>query len=306
MRDKININYTFNLVGLWINRGVQANAVGVLVEAKSDKELFGKFFSSNVKVFPTNGFQIAIGVLKLANEKSFKNLLGIIDADFRRIENKVPNLPNIFLTDFHDKEMMLLSSRAWQGVLNYFANTEIDSKSGLSKLKIIENKFNKSTLEILLNIAKPVANIRLLNDRENYGLKFRTQKKKTFDYIKYDKFIDKTTLKIDKIQLQKAVENKSSKPNFFNNPILQTQLQNIEKESHDLNELCNGHDVMNIFSLALEKAIGNSASSGKVASERIEENLIIAYRMEDFQITNLYQSLLIWESVNQPYQLFPQ
>ena len=109
---------------------------------------------------------------------------------------------------------------------------------------------------------------------------------------------------INKKELQKAVENKSSKPNFFNNLIIQTQLQNIENERHDLRELCNGHDVINIFSLALEKAIANHGSSGRVAAERIEESLTVAYRLEDFQLTALYEELKTWENKNVSYKIF--
>jgi hypothetical protein len=294
----------FGEIKMYREGNKQKNIIFVLVEAKSDENFYRKFIATKAVFFIGNGWENVTKAIESVNKFKIKGVLGIIDADFRRIENKIPNITNLFLTDFHDKEMMLLNSPAWQEVLSYFADNSVSSETGLSRLQIFEKNANKTVLEVLLNIAEPIANIRLLNEREIYGLKFRTQKGKSFDYIKYDNFIDKTILKIDKKALQKAVENKSSKPNFFNNPTIQTQLQTIEYETHDLRELCNGHDVINIFAFALEKAIANHGSSGKIAAERIEENLTIAYRLDDFQKTALYQSLVKWESVNKPYSLF--
>jgi hypothetical protein len=251
-----------------------------LVEAKSDEKFYRKFIVSKAMFFIGNGFENVEKAIQAVNKYKIQGVLGIIDADFKRIEKMVIS-ENLYLTDFHDKEMMLLNSRAWQEVLNHFADNSVSLETGFSRLQTFEKNANKTVLEVLLNIAESIANIRLLNERETCGLKFRTQKGKSFDYIKYDTFIDKITLKINKKELRKAVENKSQKPNFFN-PTIQTQLQNIENETHDLRELCNGHDVINIFLFALEKAIANHGSSGKVAAERIEENLMVAYRFEDF------------------------
>ena len=70
-------------------------------------------------------------------------------------------------------------------------------------------------------------------------------------------------------------------------------------------EFCNGHDVLNIFSLALEEAVSNKKSSTKVHGHDLETHLMIAYRFEDFQKTQLYQDLLAWEAALAPnFKLF--
>ncbi|MFK7948156.1 MAG: hypothetical protein AB8G11_11220 [Saprospiraceae bacterium] len=302
LRNAKNEKDIFGEIKMYRESGEHKDYVFILVEAKSDEKFYQKAITEKAIYFYGNGWGNVEKAIHQVNKFKTKGVLGIIDADFKRIE-KVTIPENLFLTDFHDKEMMLLHSPAWKSVLTYFADTSIDVGSGQSKLQSVENQHKKPTLEILLELAKPIADIRLLNERNSYQLKFRKLKKKKFDYINYD-FIDKQTLKIDKQKLQKAVENKSSKPNFFNNPSIQNQLKTIEIEKHDLRELCNGHDVINIFCLTLEKAIGNHSSSGKIQANRIEENLTITYRFEDFQQTNLYQDLLNWEKLNVPYQLF--
>jgi hypothetical protein len=303
LRYNTDENDIFGELKMYREGDKHKDRIFVLVEAKSDENFYRKFIVGKAVFFIGNGWENVEKAIESVNKHKIQGVLGIIDADFKRIEKAI--IPeNLFLTDFHDKEMMMINSHVWQEILNHFADNSVSAKTGFSKLQEFENNANQPILETLLNLAKPIANIRLLNERQGFGLKFRTQKKKTVDYLKYDKFIAKTTLEIDKIQLQKAVENKSSKLNFFDNSTIQIQLQNVENEQHDLNELCNGHDVINIFSLALEKAIGNHGSSGKVAAERIEENLIVAYRLEDFQKTDLYSALLKWESVNLPYLLF--
>ncbi|NJN78308.1 MAG: DUF4435 domain-containing protein [Saprospiraceae bacterium] len=246
MRNFLDDNYLFGEVKMWSDSGVRKGSVGVLVEAKSDENFYRKFIISKTVFFKGDGWENVEKAIESVNKHKIQGVLGIIDADFKRIEKAV--IPeNLFLTDFHDKEMMLINSPTWKEILVHFADNSVSAETGLVVWNCLKINIKKSILEMLLNIAKPIANIRLLNEREGFGLKFRTQKKKTVDYLKYDKFIDKTTLEIDKIQLQKAVENKSSKSNFFDNSTIQTQLQNIEKEQHDLMELCNGHDVINIF-----------------------------------------------------------
>ena len=70
------------------------------------------------------------------------------------------------------------------------------------------------------------------------------------------------------------------------------------KIEFNLLDICNGHDFINILSLALRKVIGKK----NISNQELESFLIVAYRNEDFIKTNLYNNFVKWESENTPYK----
>ena len=146
--------------------------------------------------------------------------------------------------------------------------------------------------------------MRLLNERENLGLKFKILSKDKYKFIDYQDFIDSNTLKLDIEKLLKTVENKSEKQDFFkNHPDLKIEFGQLTKDDFDLKELCNGHDVINILSIALTNLLGNKKSGSKVSSEELENSLSLAYRLDDFIKTNLFESLKAWEKDNPKFRV---
>ncbi len=281
MRNYIDENYIYGELKLWKSAKKQ-NAVGILVEAKADELFYRKFFTKNTAFFKTNGFQKLEAILEKIEQNKDEGFIGIIDADFRRIDNKNLKYRNLFLSDGHDVEMMTINSQAWEQVLDFYIDKE--------KKAIFETKHNKNIKDYLFDIAKSIACVRYLNNKEQIGLVFRTFKKDKPDFIDYQKFVSKDDLIFDYSKMIKTIENKSSKQNFFkNNDEYLKKLENIQKEQYDLSEFCNGHDIINLLALAFKKAIGNTTLKGI----EIENQLVIAYRFDDFKKTNLYKDLLI-------------
>ncbi len=150
-------------------------------------------------------------------------------------------------------------------------------------------------------MAHPIACIRFLNNQNNLGLSFKTMSKGQYIFLDYSKFIDKQRFCIDNEKLLETIENKSQKQNFFkNNPSLINELSNISQKEFNLFDFCNGHDVINMLSLALKKEIGNKNISG----QELESFFIVAYRFDDFIQTHLYQELKKWEGRNPNLVLF--
>ncbi|OQX97671.1 MAG: hypothetical protein B6I24_07940 [Bacteroidetes bacterium 4572_128] len=135
MRKYIDKNYIYGEIKLWKNSR-KNNAVGVAVEAKADELFFKKFFSKNTSFFKTDGFSNLLEVIKKINKNNDKGFIGIIDADFRRIENEKIIFDNIFITDGHDIEMMTINSQAWNGVFNFHVD-----QNKLKKIKILKSIF---------------------------------------------------------------------------------------------------------------------------------------------------------------------
>lgn len=293
-----NVEFYFTEFKMWYDaNGKKQKNVGVLVESKSNELLFRKLLHSTCKFFPMEGWKNVENVVEQANKYNIKFAIGIIDADFRRITQPVTELENLFLTDFHDTEIMSIYSEAWENVLNSYMD------------KILFEDFEKQISidfrTYLMEIAKPIGVLRLLNEEENLGLKFKTRKKdNTYDFIDYQNFTDSKTLKIDIDKLLKTVENKSMNLDFFKkNPVLYEKYKTKLEEEFDLKELNNGHDILNLLSIALSEAIGKRKSSSKVSGATLEDDFIKVYRKEDFALTNLYVNLKHWETLHLDYFL---
>ena len=82
----------------------------VLVEGDDDKKLYKHFFNetySEIEVMNGSHF-VAQGLIDLKNAQFL--VVGIRDADFMHLENTPSPLPNLFLTDFHDAEMLMAAN----------------------------------------------------------------------------------------------------------------------------------------------------------------------------------------------------
>lgn len=294
MREFINKNDYYGQIKLW-KGSRKEDSVAILVESKNDEIFFRKLVNEKTAtIFSVSGYQNVIDVLSKIQEKDqFNFVIGVIDADFRRITNENLVLKTIFLTDGHDLEMMTIKSDVWDLVINQYKDKD--------KLDSFE-KSKGNIKDFLLKLSKEVANVRFLNHIEKLDLIFKTvDKKGNYNFINYSDFIDKNTLAFDKKVMLQTIENKSQKLNFFsNNPNHTNKLVEITNENHDLYDFCNGHDFMNILALSFEKAIGNKKISGK----ELENFFCGSYRSSDFQKTQLYLSLTNWEKANLPLKIF--
>ncbi len=295
MRKYLKKNDYYDEIKLWHKTKENNAVVGVVVEAKPDKLFFRKFFSDITVFFPVDGAGNVKDIISEVEKDKLEGIVGIIDADFTRITNEIIKSNKIFHTDCHDVEMMMVNSEARNNVISFYMDKD--------KLKAFENKKQAKLKNIILNTARPIASVRFLNFTDRLGLKFKTlnKKRQEYNFIDYHKFIDKNTLDIDKKIIQKIIENKSMKQGFLtNSTLLKEKISAIEKENYDLLEFNNGHDLINILSIALKKVISNKV----ISSKNLEDQFIIAYRFSDFKATELYLSLADWVKINNEFVLW--
>jgi len=260
--------------------------VYVLLEGASDNRFFKKFFDQGVaRQRVTHGFEKALAVVRLLRERQHSgHFMVILDADFRRIEGNIPADECVLLTDFHDLEMMLIESSAWQQVL--------DRRASEQKL----NRFQQSRplKEVLFSLATAIAWLRLLNERENLGLRFKA--KQPTKPLSYRKFVDKDQLTLkgqhELIQFFLDLSQKQA----LDITTLAAQIDALSLEEIDPRELCNGHDVIQLLHLALIKAVG---SIQNVSPVDLEADFLLAYDSQDFQRTQLFAALKAWEKGSQ-------
>lgn len=258
----------------------------LLVEGSSDKIFYERFIDKvacevvTVSGKPSSKLRV-IAVLDILEKSSFQGVLAIVDADFDRLEASLHYSPNLLRTDTHDLETMLLNSFALDKLIAEFSSEE----------KIA--RFSRDVRTALLEAGMSVGYLLWISQRDELNL--------TFDGITFSKFIDEQTLQIDELKLINEVKNKSQAPSLKSED-LQQRLTSQKSSSHDPWQVCCGHDLVEILSLGLRKAIGSNKASD-VEPISLERNLRLAYEETYFCKTQIYLGIRIWESNNPPFKV---
>ncbi|GAL93540.1 MAG: DUF4435 domain-containing protein [Microcystis wesenbergii TW10] len=257
--------------------------VFLIVEGHSDKLIYERLVNKQeVRATIASGKNNAIKALSILEKENFRRVVAVIDADFSRIEQQIPDSNNLFLTDEHDLEMMLIKSAAFDKLL----------KERGSEEKIAA--FSKDIRETLLKLGQEIGKLRLLSLRNELNLKF--------EGLNFSKFIDKKNLSIDIDKLIISIKNHSQKLSLDEQQIKQ-DLSVISDENHDPWQLCCGHDFISILAIALWKVLG-TRNANDVKKEDLERELRLAYELSYFYQTQIYQLMVNWQSNNHPYQIF--
>ncbi len=106
----------------------------LIVEGKKDQKVYEKFINDKEIII-----QIAFGkekvkeIIRILTERGFNRKIGIIDADFIRINEEEDIIDGLFITDDHDIEVMIIKTQALENVLIRFA---LNQKLQHSKKKV--------------------------------------------------------------------------------------------------------------------------------------------------------------------------
>ncbi len=283
MRDHLSVDRDANAIRL--RRSIFSGSF-VLVEGSSDKIFYKRFIDKaacelvSVSGKPSSKRRV-IDVLDILERASFQGVLGIVDADFDRLETSSHHSPNLLRTDTHDLETMLLNSFALDKVIAEFGSEE----------KIL--RLGRDVRTALLEAGTSVGYLLWVSQRDGLNL--------TFDGITFSKFIDEQTLQIDELRLIQEVKNKSQALSLKSED-LQQRLTSQKSSSHDPWQVCCGHDLVEILSLGLRKAIGSSKATD-VEPISLERNLRFAYEEAYFRKTQISLGIRAWESNNQPFKV---
>jgi hypothetical protein len=259
----------------------------LLVEGSSDKNFYGRFVDPlacklvTASGKPSSKLRV-IEILSILETDNFQGVLAIVDADFDHLEVSSHSFTNLIHTDTHDVETMLLNSSALDKVL-----TEFGSEQKIAK-------FRQGVREALIEAGTPIGYLRWISQLYNLNL--------TFSSIKFSRFIDDQTLKIDELKLIEEVKNKSQAFEL-ESADLQQRLTTKKNDNHDPWQICCGHDLVEILSLGFNKVIG-SARASDVEPNNLERSLRLGYEEAYFHQTQIYQLLVRWETKNSPFRIF--
>lgn len=285
MRDLLSVDRDANAIRML--RSADKNKTFLLLEGSSDKVFYEHIVNKLVCQLivlsgkPSSKLRV-ISVLEILDKSNFQGVLAIVDADFDRITNSEDYQPNLFRTDTHDLETMIINSPAFDKLISEFGSEE----------KIL--KFNQDIKLAILKSGILIGYLRLISQCDGLNL--------TFNSIKFSQFIDKQTLQINELQLIREIKNKSQALSLKDEE-LQHKLTSQKSNNYDPWQVCCGHDLVEILSIALQKAIGSNKATD-VELNTLERSLRLAYEKIYFHNTQLYSNICIWESNNQPFKVF--
>lgn len=258
----------------------------LLVEGIADEKFFKKFTHEyNCRVKGIAGKEIAIEVLKVLEKRKIKGVLLIVDADFDQLEKKRPFSDNMFYTDTHDIETMIIITKAFEHFLSEFTNKK--------KIDSFQRKRSKSLREVLLESCISIGYVRWASIRNKWSLKFRN--------LDFAKFVDiKKILMNFNLFISELINN--SPGNNVPQSIIIKEAKKLKSISQNPWMICCGHDLMSILLLGLKYIFGYNI--GKLTRIKLEAMLRLSYEFRFFQNTKLYPNLRSWENNNAPYIIF--
>lgn len=257
----------------------------LLVEGIKDYKLFSKFiYQKNIRIKEAFGVEKVQNVLKILSERNYAEHLAIIDSDFANILDSVEEVDGLFLTDYHDTEVMIFNTKALDSILRMFVSS--------SKIIAFEKKHNKRIKDAIFELGSEVGFLKLANKIYGLGLVFKPA---TVDgnQIKYKDFIDdkEFTFKGHQALVTSLLNYSRSKSVTKSEKEILESLKIVSSSKYDVNQLVNGHDLSNILFLLMKKVF---ASNNKMLHDfnSIEDSLTLAYEYEDFKATDLYKNIL--------------
>lgn len=266
-----------------MTRSLHSGAI-LISEGDTDARLLKRLcHESSCLVVPAHGRDNAIGALAMLDAGKVDGVLSIIDSDFCQLDGVKPSSPNLFHTDCHDLETMILQSNTLQHLLGEFGSTARLANLG------------KSVPDLLLHCALPIGFLRWISSPTKDNLRLK------FEGLDFAKFVDPNTLSTDIDALLAQVRVNSRHVNF-NDTTVKAKIAKLQNQGHDAWHVCSGHDMVQILCIGLNCVFGNSMAKD-LTFETLERSLRLAYDHTQFESTSLYQSIAVWEQAHPSFKV---
>lgn len=254
----------------------------LLVEGESDVKFFNNLISESVcKVVDLRGKENVIAFIKKQNQAKQKGYIAIVDADFDNINNGRECIANLYYTDVHDIEMLIISST--NNLRKLYAE-----HGDMHLIAQAEKRFAKSFINKIIEASYQIGILKYVVQRDKY------QSLISMDDLPYEDIVDEEfNVNID--LLISRVKGK------FLASTIREDYDKIITQGYDKWQICCGHDVTNLLLIAFmdkgKKGLGYGTN--KVLSiKAIESSLRVAYDYTKFMITDIYREIVQWEQEN--------
>lgn len=261
----------------------------VLVEGPTDRAFFRIFIQKKHSIKPCSGKKHVTRALKTINSTHPNRVIGIVDADFWPINKDKPDIHNLFITDTHDVESLVIKSDAFEKTILNCCDFE----------KIERNFSGKSTDQIrrmILAEVSKIGKIRLANEMHSLGIKFSS--------LNFEKFVNPDTLQINVEQLVEHIIEESN--TTASKEDIMVWVRDEHAASCDPWLIVCGHDMVSFLVTGLNKQLGWKQDYNV---DDVEAAMRQAFESRHFQETKLCKELHDWskenlsESILEPHSL---
>ncbi len=250
----------------------QHDGSSLLVEGSSDAKLYERFVACDqCRIIISWNRQVLEKALEILEKRGFKNALGVADADFDNLMPPPGRNKNLFLTDTHDLETMILSSPALEKILKEFG----------SKKKLV----CCDARDDLLRCGIEIGALRWISVKDKLSLKF--------EGLNLTKFIDRTTLALNFKVLIKTIKNNSSKHGLSEATVAKKRGE-LDLTKCSPWDICCGHDLVEILAFGFRRKFGTR----NISCDYLEATLRVGYELAYFKTSLLYKSIKTWEKTN--------
>lgn len=298
----------------------------VVVEGVTDYKVYGKLLNPKCcELIIGESKDNVIEAVTLCEEAHLEGIIGIIDADFWHVQSDSTYLSKqLFVTDAHDLECMMLRSKAFDYVFIEYGDEGKRAK--------FERQVQEKLIYWMLKNVALVGCLRKISLER--GLELR------FSQLDFQQFIDMNRLEVQVDRMIQEILFHSRKHNVYTTKQLRLWLEEeikrrgypievmqqngqknqmteskrkktsndeleIEKDKiiDDLWQICCGHDLMEWLMLGFVNKFGQY-NSNSLSSGQLEGSFRLTYHTEMFTETNIYKNLQLWESAQKQYGLF--
>lgn len=246
--------------------------VFVLLEGESDIKLYRKLFNNDtckIETIPGGRIFLEKGLEDL--NKIYKLIIGIRDADFLHLEGQKSQFVNLFLTDYHDYELMMASESQCHCPV-FFEHTDIKPDE------------HNLTFEKLLKSIQFLGYFRWYNEIESLEFNFRG--------LGINDLFDRNTFTVDdKLLIHKIIDRSPNSKSIDVEQIFNS-VKELYNDSHDLRQVCNGHDFMKVMAI-----ICSSRQKG-ISEKDMASQFRVAYSQDMFKKTQLFKNTSVWANQN--------
>ncbi len=206
----------------------------LVVEGDSDVDLLSQIFCLGHSNFVAcSGKENLNAVYELSPRKGLdQGTVFLRDRDHESLSHSDRGGTKLYVTDYYDIEMQLLSTRIFGRIFREY-------KKGETTDSLLETNFN-----LIANAAAWIGALRLYNTRYGIGI--------DFDDIKFNRFLDVKSMTVDPSNLVKYMLAKSQLSHAYN-PDLEVEVAAIYKSNEDKKWLVCGKDFIDILHVAFHR-----------------------------------------------------
>jgi len=252
----------------------------ILVEGDTDRAVLERFVDPDSgMVQPCQGKRGVLVVMSQRHKARLGGAVAVVDTDFWWLDHRSPP-SDVVVTDAHDLEAMLIASRALDAVLAEHADPD--------RLQAFLDRAGPfpSLRDLLYDRCRPSATLRLINSREDLGLRFAK--------LPVSGYVEPTALRFDAMRYLRDVHARSRTTASLDQ-VGRMLVAELRKD-YDPALLCQGHDMVELLAYALRECGFAKRPPSAYHPKLIEKDLRLAYDSRYFRRTELYEHLREWSA----------